>query len=83
MPAALTAVPRNEDADMAERVPFLLRLDPETLAALRRWAADDMRSLNSQIEFVLRRALRDAGRRPGAERDATNQLPSPEDEAAP
>ncbi len=42
---------------MAERVPFLLRLDPAVMAALRRWANDDMRSLNSQIEFLLRRQL--------------------------
>ncbi len=47
---------------MAERKPFLLRLDPEILASLQRWAADDLRSLNGQIEFLLRRALRDAGR---------------------
>ncbi len=49
---------------MAERKPFLLRLDPETMAALRVWASDDLRSLNGQIEYVLRRALRDAGRLP-------------------
>jgi hypothetical protein len=54
---------------MAERVPFLLRLDPETLIALRRWAGDDMRSLNSQIEFLLRRALKDAGRSPDQGRE--------------
>ena len=47
---------------MAERKPFLLRLDPDTMDALRAWAADDLRSLNGQIEFLLRRALRDAGR---------------------
>ncbi|NJD10021.1 MAG: hypothetical protein FIB01_06080 [Gemmatimonadetes bacterium] len=47
---------------MAERRPFLLRMDPEVYAALQRWAADDLRSLNAQIEFVLRRALREAGR---------------------
>jgi hypothetical protein len=47
---------------MAERKPFLLRLDPDTMAALRAWAGDDLRSLNGQIEFLLRRALRDAGR---------------------
>lgn len=52
---------------MAERVPFLLRLDKETLFALRRWAGDDLRSLNAEIEFLLRRALRDAGRLPGGE----------------
>lgn len=50
---------------MADRKPFLLRLDPETFAALQAWAADDLRSVNGQVEFVLRRALRDAGRLPG------------------
>jgi hypothetical protein len=47
-----------------ERKGFLLRLDPATMAALRVWADDDLRSLNGQIEFLLRRALRDAGRLP-------------------
>jgi hypothetical protein len=47
-----------------ERKPFLLRLDPATMAALRAWAGDDLRSLNGQIEFLLRRALREAGRLP-------------------
>ena len=47
---------------MAERKPFLVRLDPETFIAIRRWAADDLRSVNGQIEFLLRRALREAGR---------------------
>lgn len=47
---------------MAERKPFLLRLDPATLEALQRWAADDLRSLNGQIEFLLRRALQSEGR---------------------
>jgi hypothetical protein len=49
---------------MAERKPFLLRLDPETYAALQRWAADDLRSVNGQVEYLLRRALRDSGRLP-------------------
>ncbi len=49
---------------MAERKAFLLRLDPETLAALQRWAADDLRSVNGQAEHVLRRALRESGRLP-------------------
>ena len=49
---------------MAERKPFLLRLDPAVLDALQRWAAADLRSLNAQIEFVLRRALAEAGRAP-------------------
>ena len=47
---------------MADRRPFLLRMDPEVYSALQRWAADDLRSLNAQIEFVLRRALQQAGR---------------------
>ena len=49
---------------MAERKPFLLRVDRDTLDAVQRWANDDLRSLNGQIEFLLRRALRDAGRAP-------------------
>ncbi len=44
---------------MADRKPFLLRVDPKLLDAMRRWADDDLRSLNAQIEFVLRRALAD------------------------
>jgi hypothetical protein len=47
---------------MAERKAFLLRLDPVTHEALQRWADADFRSLNAQIEFLLRRALQDAGR---------------------
>jgi hypothetical protein len=49
---------------MANRKPFLLRLDPAIYTALERWAADDLRSLNSQIEFLLRHALRNSGRLP-------------------
>ena len=47
---------------MAERKPFLLRIDREVLEAVQRWADDDLRSLNGQIEFLLRRVLREAGR---------------------
>ena len=47
---------------MAERRPFLLRVDPEVYDALQRWAAAELRSVNGQIEFVLRRALQQAGR---------------------
>ena len=49
---------------MAERKAFLLRLDPALLEALQKWAADDLRSLNGQIEFLLRRALQGEGRLP-------------------
>ena len=47
---------------MAERKPFLLRIDPAVLEAVQRWANDDLRSLNGQIEFLLRRAHQQAGR---------------------
>jgi len=49
---------------MAERKPFLLRLGPDVHEALQRWAADELRSVNGQIEFLLRRALGQAGRLP-------------------
>jgi hypothetical protein len=52
---------------VAERKPFLLRMDPRVLSALQRWADDDLRSLNGQIEYLLRRALHDAGRAPPPE----------------
>ena len=47
---------------MADRKAFLLRIDPQLLEAVQRWADDDLRSLNAQIEFLLRRTLREAGR---------------------
>jgi hypothetical protein len=51
---------------MAERKPFLLRIDADVLDALQRWANDDLRSLNGQIEFVLRTVLRQEGRLTGS-----------------
>jgi len=47
---------------MAERKSFLLRLDERTFLALKRWADDDLRSINAQVEFLLRRSLEQAGR---------------------
>jgi hypothetical protein len=47
---------------MAPRVSFLLRLDPRVLEALRRWADDELRSVNGQVDYLLRQALRKAGR---------------------
>jgi len=47
---------------VAERKPFLLRIDRDVMDALQRWADDDLRSLNGQIEFLLRKALKDAKR---------------------
>jgi hypothetical protein len=49
---------------MAERKAFLLRLDPALHEALQRWSDAELRSLNAQIEFLLRRALKEAGRLP-------------------
>ena len=50
---------------MSDRKSILLRLDPAVHDALARWAADELRSTNAQIEFLLRRALADGGRLPG------------------
>ena len=47
---------------MAERKPFLLRIDRDVLDAVQRWADDELRSLNGQIEFILRRALKESAR---------------------
>jgi hypothetical protein len=60
---------------MADRKPFLLRVDRELLDDLQRWADADLRSLNGQIEFLLRRALQDAGRsrRPAADSGASGR----------
>ncbi|MFI1756660.1 hypothetical protein [Streptomyces sp. NPDC020571] len=48
-----------------QRKQVLLRLDPQVYEALARWAGDELRSANAQIEFLLRRALAEAGRLPG------------------
>ncbi|MGH2374304.1 MAG: hypothetical protein ACRDIC_12680 [bacterium] len=47
---------------MSEKKKFLLRVDPELYAALEKWAADELRSANAQIEYVLTHAVRQAGR---------------------
>lgn len=49
---------------MGERKPFLLRVDPQLHEALQKWADDELRSVNAQIEFLLRQALAKAGRLP-------------------
>jgi hypothetical protein len=60
---------------VADRKPFLLRLDPTVLEALQRWANDDLRSLNGQIEFLLRRALADSGRAPKSAAETRTRRP--------
>jgi hypothetical protein len=65
---------------MAERKKLLLRLDPAVYDAVARWAADDLRSINAQIEFALRLALRQAGRPAKASapaEDPSDQTPGP------
>lgn len=47
---------------MSEKKPFVLRIDPEKLKALEKWASDEFRSTNGQIEYVLDQALRKSGR---------------------
>lgn len=54
---------------MATKRSFALRIDAKTLEAMQRWARDDLRSLNSQIEFVLRAALQKSGRLPRRAKD--------------
>jgi hypothetical protein len=70
---------------VAEKKPFLMRVDRELLEQLQRWANDDLRSLNGQIEFLLRDALKRAGRAaksadaPAPESPVSPELPdSPE-----
>ena len=63
---------------MAERKAFLVRLDPALHEALQRWADADLRSLNAQIEFLLRAALREADRLP--KRAAAEPEPEPSSE---
>jgi hypothetical protein len=65
---------------VAERKPFLLRTDPLVLEALQRWANDDLRSLNGQIEFLLRQALRASGRLRGQRDNKSGRGSAREDE---
>jgi hypothetical protein len=59
---------------VAERKPFLLRIDSKVLEGVQRWANDDLRSLNAQVEYLLRDALRRAGRAP---REPAGEPPAP------
>jgi hypothetical protein len=58
---------------MTERKAFLLRIDPALHEALQRWARDDLRSLNAQVEFLLTQAARKGGRLPRRESAADDQ----------
>jgi len=59
---------------MAERKAFPLRLDPVIYEALQRWADAEMRSVNAQIEFLLRQSLRQAGRLPRSGQTETGEV---------
>jgi hypothetical protein len=63
-PAAVTGCEHRISLYVSERKQVLLRLDPAVHDALMRWATDEFRSVNAQIEMVLRRALSEAGRMP-------------------
>ena len=65
---------------MADRKGFLLRMEPEVYDALQRWAADELRSLNAQIEYLLRRSLAEAGRLKGGAKVAPRKASEGEDE---
>lgn len=47
---------------MAQKKPFVLRLDPELLKAVEKWAADEFRSINGQFEWIVSKALKESGR---------------------
>ena len=70
---------------MAESKRFLLRLDPRLFEALRRWAQDDLRSINAQIEYILTDQVRKAGRLPHqpSRRRAAEPSAPPDDEDDP
>jgi hypothetical protein len=61
---------------VAERKSFLLRADAGILEAMQRWANDDLRSLNAQVEFVLREALRKTGRMAGPDQKIAPDAPA-------
>jgi hypothetical protein len=64
---------------MSDRKAFLVRLDPALHEALQRWADAELRSVNGQVEFLLRRALREAGRFPKQLENGRVEAPRPSD----
>jgi hypothetical protein len=65
---------------VAERKPFLIRIDAAILDAVQRWANEDLRSVNAQVEFLLRRVLQDAGRLKGEPRARTGRRKDDDEE---
>ena len=66
-----------------KRKNFLLRVEPELHAALNRWAADELRSVNAQVEFILRQALQQAGRYPPAEDEVSGSAKAAKEKGSP
>jgi len=64
---------------MPEKKKFLLRIDGNVHAALEKWSADELRSINAQIEFLLTRAVKDAGRLKSTNSDGSQNNPTPPD----
>jgi hypothetical protein len=62
---------------MAEKKKFLLRIDERLYASLEKWASDDFRSINAQIEYLLKDALRKAGRINNSSNMPQNESPEP------
>jgi hypothetical protein len=54
---------------MASKKPFVLRIEPEKMEALEKWAADEFRSINGQLEWIIDKALRESGRLPKKQSD--------------
>jgi hypothetical protein len=89
LPISHSAIDNRQSAlfALANRRSFLLRIDPAVLEAVQRWANDDLRSLNGQIEFLLRRALIDSGRghveRKESAGEGSNASKTPDDTSDP
>jgi hypothetical protein len=64
---------------MAGKKPFVLRIDPDKMEALEKWAADEFRSINGQLEWIIDRALRDSGRLPKRKKEDPHIKPSEDD----
>jgi hypothetical protein len=57
---------------MAKKKAFVLRVDPELMTKIEQWAADEFRSTNGQLEWIIHNALKNAKRLPKAKKDSTN-----------
>jgi hypothetical protein len=64
---------------MAQKKSFVLRINPDTLKELEKWAEDEFRSVNGQIEYLLQKALKEQGREPKAKNGSADNQPTSED----